>query len=149
MKSDTCHRICPPLPYERQRALARNTNEHVAASRVRTAAGLFYFGRVRRSDWLPTEITDDQQTERGYESRDSDESVDSNETDGNGFDSDEPLSDSEEERERRAKRGFFYDESDEDEGFEYEDEEDYTSLFEAEEGEERETFDAAFDSCDE
>ena len=114
-----------------QRASAQNTNANVAASRVRTAAGLFYFGRVRRSDWLPTEITDDQQTERDYESRDSDESVDSDETDGEEHDSD--------------ANDFYYDESDEDEGFEYEDE-DYASLFHRDEGEEGETFDHAFDS---
>ena len=45
---------------------------YVGASRVRSAAGLFYFGKVRRSDWLPVNGPGKpiEQVERSYESDD-------------------------------------------------------------------------------
>ena len=66
---------------------------------------------------------------------DENESDPSDDSSHDDFDSDEP--------------GFFYDESDEDEGYEYDDEDDidYTAFFAPDEGEEKETYDAAFDSC--
>ncbi len=48
---------------------------YVGASRVRTSAGLFYFGKIRRSDWLP--VGGDpmkEQVDRGADSLSSSES---------------------------------------------------------------------------
>ena len=48
---------------------------YVGASRVRRSAGLFYFGKIRRSDWLP--VNGDpmhEQPDRGDDSNDSSES---------------------------------------------------------------------------
>ena len=40
---------------------------YVGASRVRAHHGLYYFGRVRRSDWLPVGGTaEDEQPDRGH-----------------------------------------------------------------------------------
>ena len=45
---------------------------YVGASRARSSAGLFYFGKVRRTDWLPVGgDADDEQVTRGYDSKDS------------------------------------------------------------------------------
>ena len=42
---------------------------YVGASRCRNAAGLYYFKRLRRSDWLPIGGGDsDEESERGYAS---------------------------------------------------------------------------------
>ena len=74
--------------------------------------------------------------------------MDSIETDGEDFFcSEEPLSESDEELFRRSKHAFHYEGSDEDEGYEFEDEQDYASVLEREEGEEPVTFSDAFDSC--
>ena len=74
--------------------------------------------------------------------------MDSIETDGEDFFcSEEPLSDSDEDFFRRSKHTFHYDSNDEDEGYEFEDEQDYASVLEREEGEEPVTFSDAFDSC--
>ena len=42
------------------------------ASRVRTSAGLYYFGKIRRSDWLPVQLHENQQTSRSILSQSSD-----------------------------------------------------------------------------
>ena len=48
---------------------------YVGSSRVRSHTGLFYFGKVRRSDWLPVGGTmADQQVTRGSDSEDTAES---------------------------------------------------------------------------
>ncbi len=48
---------------------------YVGASRVRTSAGLFYFGKIRRSDWLPVGGDPmNEQVTRGADSSDSSES---------------------------------------------------------------------------
>ena len=48
---------------------------YVGASRVRTSAGLFYFGKIRRSDWLPVGGDPmNEQVDRGADSSDSSES---------------------------------------------------------------------------
>ena len=55
---------------------------YVAVSRFRTRAGVYHFGRYRRSDWLPVgEAVEGEQTQRSYESMtsDSDEEHDSDE----------------------------------------------------------------------
>ena len=41
---------------------------YVAASRFRKASLLYHYGRIRRTDWLPVAIQEDQQAERGPES---------------------------------------------------------------------------------
>ena len=42
---------------------------HVAVSRFRTRAGVYHYGRQRRTDWLPVgEEAEEEQTRRGYES---------------------------------------------------------------------------------
>ena len=61
--------------------------------------------------------------------------------------SEEQLSHSDDEFRRRAEHAFHYDSGDEDEGFEFDDEQDYASLFDCADGEEPETFNHAFDSC--
>jgi hypothetical protein len=45
---------------------------YVGASRARSSDGLFYFGKIRRTDWLPVggDAIDEQVT-RGYDSADS------------------------------------------------------------------------------
>ena len=49
---------------------------YVAVSRFRTQAGVFHYGRYRRSDWLPVgEGADDEQIDRGYASMSSDSDV--------------------------------------------------------------------------
>ena len=56
---------------------------YVAVSRFRTRAGVYHFGRYRRSDWLPVgEAVEGEQTQRSYESMtsDSDEEHDSDES---------------------------------------------------------------------
>ena len=46
---------------------------YVGASRFRTRAGLYLFGKVRRTDWLPVgKAIDSEQLERGNESKDED-----------------------------------------------------------------------------
>ena len=46
---------------------------YVAASRFRSKAGLFHFGRLRRTDWLPVGGDEaEEQTERGPDSDNSD-----------------------------------------------------------------------------
>ena len=45
---------------------------YVGASRARSSAGLFYFGKVRRTDWLPVGgDANEEQVTRGYDSQDS------------------------------------------------------------------------------
>ena len=45
---------------------------YVGASRARSSAGLFYFGKVRRTDWLPVGgDANEEQVTRGYDSKDS------------------------------------------------------------------------------
>ena len=56
---------------------------YVGASRFRAATGIFYFGTIRRSDWLPIRQTPDQQESR---------LVDSDSTDSR--DADDRLNDS-------------------------------------------------------
>lgn len=47
---------------------------YVGASRVRTAAGLYLVGKIRRTDWLPVGgCADSEQLRRGYESATTDE----------------------------------------------------------------------------
>jgi hypothetical protein len=47
---------------------------YVGASRARSSEGLFYFGKIRRTDWLPVGGTSiDEQVERGHDSADSSE----------------------------------------------------------------------------
>ena len=42
---------------------------YVAVSRFRTRAGVYHYGRQRRTDWLPVgEEAEEEQTRRGYES---------------------------------------------------------------------------------
>ena len=45
---------------------------YVGASRFRTKCGLFYYGTVRRSDWLPRATAEDQQVHRSYDSQSED-----------------------------------------------------------------------------
>jgi hypothetical protein len=55
---------------------------YVAVSRFRTRAGVYHFGRYRRSDWLPVgEAVEGEQTQRSYESMssESDEEHDASE----------------------------------------------------------------------
>ena len=51
---------------------------YVGASRVRTRAGLYYYGKVRRSDWLPVGGPGKpaEQVERSYESDDTEKDSD-------------------------------------------------------------------------
>ena len=46
---------------------------YVGASRFRSRDGLFYYGQVRRTDWLPRQQNDDQQLQRSVESESEDE----------------------------------------------------------------------------
>ena len=47
---------------------------YVAASRFRTMAGLFHYGRIRRTDWLPVGLEKAiEQVSRGYSSDESNE----------------------------------------------------------------------------
>ena len=54
---------------------------YVAVSRFRTRAGVYHYGRYRRSDWLPvgTEDKEDEQTKRSYASMSSDSDDDGSE----------------------------------------------------------------------
>ena len=47
---------------------------YVGSSRVRSHTGLFYFGKVRRSDWLPVGGTIGDHVQRGSDSEDTSES---------------------------------------------------------------------------
>ena len=45
---------------------------YVGASRFRSKDGIFYYGTLRRSDWLPRYADDDQQVGRSYDSQSED-----------------------------------------------------------------------------
>ena len=45
---------------------------YVGASRFRSKEGIFYYGTLRRSDWLPRFADDDQQVQRSYDSQSED-----------------------------------------------------------------------------
>ena len=51
----------------------RPPSSQPAASRFKSNAGLFYFGRIRRSDWLPRQAADGQQVDRTIDSESDDE----------------------------------------------------------------------------
>ena len=56
------------LPFPPERGYA-----YVAVSRFRTRAGVFHYGRYRRTDWLPVGgDAENEQTKRGYNSQTSD-----------------------------------------------------------------------------
>ena len=61
---------------------------YVGASRAQSKAGLYHYGRLRRSDWLPVgEPSDEDQLERGYSSE-SNSSVDDDGEDENAYEDD-------------------------------------------------------------
>ena len=45
---------------------------YVGASRFRSKDGIFYYGTVRRSDWLPRYVDEEQQVQRSYDSQSED-----------------------------------------------------------------------------
>jgi len=46
---------------------------YVGASRFKSKDGLFYFGRIRRSDWLPRQVSEGQQEHRSFDSESEDD----------------------------------------------------------------------------
>jgi hypothetical protein len=88
------------LPFPPERGYA-----YVAVSRFRSRAGVFHFGRYRRTDWLPVGGVSTEQTARGLDSMSSDsfEGPESSDEETNGI-----ASDTEDEQ----ARGMFDDASD-------------------------------------
>jgi hypothetical protein len=88
------------LPFPPERGYA-----YVAVSRFRSRAGVFHFGRYRRTDWLPVGGVCTEQTSRGLDSMSSDsfEGPESSDEETDGI-----ASDTEDER----ASGMFDDASD-------------------------------------
>ena len=86
---------------------------YVGASRVRSAAGLFYFGRVRRSDWLPV----GGPGEPMEHTRRSNESIDSHSDEENDVDEVSSMSEPDDDASEGLHLSDDCDESDDDNQF--------------------------------
>ena len=102
---------------------------YVGASRFRSAEGLWLFGKIRRTDWLPVTfgtVTDEQETRSALSRSSSSDIGGDNESDSDRTDS-EPDEWDEEMEDAYASDDSDYerDEEDENEGYEEPDPEDY------------------------
>ena len=96
---------------------ARRGYGYVGASRAQSKAGLYHYGRLRRSDWLPVgEPTDGDHTARGYSSQSSASGDDDGEDEGAYEDDDADDDESGEDEGAYEDDDAEDDESGEDEG---------------------------------